>query len=145
MGDLFDQVRQVVNKTKCGIIFLHHLNRKGTILGSVQIWNKPDNVLELQDGGLVFYKIRGETPHITDKKEVKDAKGQKRKLPFYGLERDKGTLLFERDSETRIQELFRQNKTKSEICHIIEKEYRLTTDAARKRVDRSPRLKANRM
>ncbi len=62
MGDLFDQLRIVVNSTKASILILHHLNRRGEILGSIQIWNKPDNVMELQGDGLVFYKVSALPP-----------------------------------------------------------------------------------
>lgn len=135
MGDLFDQLRAVVNTTKVSILILHHLNRRGEILGSIQIWNKPDNVLELQSDGLIFYKVRGNTPHIKDIKKIRSNK-KERTLPFYPLCRDKQTLVFDRPVDQYIKDMYKKGLGKSKIISSVKITHKLSQDAARKRVER---------
>jgi hypothetical protein len=134
MGDLFDQLRLVVNSTKSSILLLQHLNRRGEILGSIQIWNKPDNVLELQGDGLVFYKVRGNTPNIVETKRVRSNK-KDRILPFYSLSRDRQRLIFNQPINNKIKELFKRNGKNVVISNLV-REHGLSKDTARKRVER---------
>jgi hypothetical protein len=134
MGDLFDQLRLVVNSTKSSILLLQHLNRRGEILGSIQIWNKPDNVLELQGDGLVFYKVRGKTPNIVETKRVRSNK-KDRILPFYSLSRDRQRLIFNQPINNKIKELFKRNGKNVVISNLV-REHGLSKDTARKRVER---------
>jgi hypothetical protein len=125
MGDLFDQLR---------LVLLQHLNRRGEILGSIQIWNKPDNVLELQGDGLVFYKVRGKTPNIVETKRVRSNK-KDRILPFYSLSRDRQRLIFNQPINNKIKELFKRNGKNVVISNLV-REHGLSKDTARKRVER---------
>ncbi len=57
---VIDRLRQINAEHDVSFILLHHVNRKGSILGSITLQIKADNIAELNNQGLKFHKTRGE-------------------------------------------------------------------------------------
>ena len=48
---ILDKLRQINGEYNCSFILLHHVNRKGEILGSVFLQIKADSIMELTGRG----------------------------------------------------------------------------------------------
>jgi archaellum biogenesis ATPase FlaH len=79
---ILDRLRQISTGADCSFILLHHVNRKGDILGSVTLQIKADNLVELNSNGLIFHKTRG---------EIGIPLGKENTLPIV---RNNGSILF---------------------------------------------------
>ncbi len=79
---ILDRLRQINSEEDCSFILLHHLNRKGEILGSVTLQIKADCLVELNSKGLKFHKTRG---------EIAIPLGKENTLPIV---RSNGSILF---------------------------------------------------
>jgi KaiC/GvpD/RAD55 family RecA-like ATPase len=63
---VLDRLRQINHELDCSFILLHHLNRKGEILGSITLQIKADNLIEFTQNGLIFQKMRGQPSHLIE-------------------------------------------------------------------------------
>jgi archaellum biogenesis ATPase FlaH len=63
---VLDRLRRISTDEECSFILLHHVNKKGLILGSITLQIKADSIVELTKKGLKFHKTRGQLPHLPD-------------------------------------------------------------------------------
>ena len=108
---LLDRLRQINAEEDCSFILLHHLNRKGEILGSVTLQIKADNLVELTTKGLKFHKTRGELQIPLDDKNT---------LPIV---RNNGSILFKLPMRQRAKMLLGNQ----DALHILQTEYPKST------------------
>lgn len=132
MGRLFDMTRQAITDSKHAVVFLHHCNRRGEILGSVQILNKSSNIVEVSPDGLIFHKVRGEVPHVILKKKV-----GKKQRPFYPIKQNEDSLIFEFAGEAEITAMVETELTQSEAIDKLSTLHKISHNAARMRLTRS--------
>lgn len=111
---LLDRLRQINSEEDCSFILLHHVNRKGEILGSVTLQIKADNLVELSGQGLKFHKTRG---------EIHSLRGDT--LPIV---RTNGSILFKLPMSQRARMLVGN----SAAMDILTEEYPRSTQASRR-------------
>ncbi len=111
---ILDRLRRINSEEDCSFILLHHVNRKGDILGSVTLQIKADSLIELNNVGLKFHKTRG---------EIAIPLGKENTLPIV---RNNGSILFKLPMAQRAKMLLGN----PDAPHILQGEYPKSTSGS---------------